>query len=169
MSLVAGFSFQCEKKEEDNSDLLALAAVGSLFSSAGDCNVSAPPRSSINTWSSSITANGTATVSKIGSVPVVGHQTAALKITAKNGTNVAISGNTFVIVYQTSACPLASSTRTGFTTTSLSDTTAEFTNSYTVSGSGSINFTVANDYYIFLYAIPSRGQAASVTYTVTGL
>ncbi|TGL45205.1 hypothetical protein EHQ49_01620 [Leptospira perdikensis] len=167
LSLIAGLSFQCEKKEEeDNTALLALAA---LTTSSGDCTVTAPPRASINTWQSIVTANGTATISKIGSVPVVGHQTAALKLTAKNGTTVALSGNSFVIVYQSSTCPLTTSTRTGFTPTSLTDSNSEFTNSYTVSGSGTITFTAAADYHIFFYAIPSRGQAASVTYTVAGL
>jgi hypothetical protein len=167
LALVAGLSLQCEKKEEEDTTTLLLASA--LFSSQGDCTVSAPPRASINTFTTAVTANGTGTISKIGSVPVVGHQTAALKLTAKNTTQVALSGKSFVIVYQSSACPLATSTTTGFTPSNLT-ASAEFTNSYTLDGSnGSITFDGARDYYIFFYAIPSRGQAANITYTVTNL
>ncbi|TGK50298.1 hypothetical protein EHQ16_06645 [Leptospira kanakyensis] len=168
LGLVAGLFLQCEKKDDDKDKTLLLG-LAALTNSPGDCTVSAPPRASINTWSNPVTANGTATISKIGSVPIVGHQTAALKLTAKNGTAVALSGNAFVIVYQSSTCPLSNSTRSGFTPTSLTDSNSEFTNSYTVSGTGTITFTTAADYYIFFYAIPSRGQSASVTYVVTGL
>lgn len=168
LALVAGFSFQCEKKEE-NQDAVNLAALAAIFSSAGDCTVNAPPRASINTFTTSITANGSGTISQTGTVPVVAHKNAALKIAAKNNTAVAFSGGSaFLIVYQSSSCPLTTSTTTGFAPTSLT-ASSEFTNSFLLSNSGTITFNVAGDYYIFIYAIPSRGQTANLTYTVTNL
>ncbi|TGL65517.1 LIC20153 family lipoprotein [Leptospira jelokensis] len=168
LAILGAVTLQCEKKEE-NKDLENLLTLSIIASAQGDCTVNAPPRASINTFQNVVTANGAGTITKTGSVAIVGHQTAALKLTAKNGTNVALTGNSFVIVYQSSSCPLTTSTRTGFTPSSLTDSNSEFTNSYQLSGSGSIAFTTAGDYYIFFYAIPSRGQAAAVSYTVTGL
>ncbi|TGK49119.1 LIC20153 family lipoprotein [Leptospira bouyouniensis] len=168
LALIGGLTFQCEKKEDD-TDLQSLLAISLVASSQGDCTVNAPPRASINTFQNAVTANGSSSITKTGTVAVVGHQTAALKLTAKNGTRVAMTGNSFVIVYQSSSCPLTTSTRTGFTVTSLSDSNSEFTNSYTLASTGNIDFTTAGDYYIFFYAIPSRGQSASISYTVTGL
>lgn len=168
LAIVGALTLQCEKKEE-SKDLENLLTLSIIASAQGDCTVNAPPRASINTFQNLVTANGAGTITKTGSVAVVGHQTAALKLTAKNGTTVAMTGNAFVIVYQSSSCPLTTSTRDGFTPTSLSDSNTEFTNSYQLSSSGSIAFTTAGDYYIFFYAIPSRGQAAAISYTISNL
>ncbi|MCG6147223.1 hypothetical protein LFX15_02885 [Leptospira levettii] len=168
LALFGGLTFQCEKKE-DNQDTVTVAALAAIFSSAGDCTVNAPPRASINTFTTAITANGSGTISQTGTVPVVAHKNAALKLTAKNTTAVAFSGGSaFLIVYQSSSCPLTTSTTSGFTPTSLS-ASSEFTNSYLLSNSGTITFNTAGDYYIFIYAIPSRGQTANLSYTVTNL
>lgn len=168
LALIGGFTFQCEKKD-DNQDIVTAATLGALLYSPGDCTVNAPPRASINTFTTAVTvASPSGTITQTGTVPVVGHKNAALKLTAKNGTAVALSGgNAFLIVYQSSSCPLTTSTTTPFTTGIPSST--EFTNSYLLNSSGTITFTVPGDYYIFIYAIPSRTQTANLTYSVTGL
>ncbi|MCW7507294.1 hypothetical protein ND816_05570 [Leptospira levettii] len=168
LALLGGLTFQCEKKE-DNQDTVTVAALAAIFSSAGDCTVNAPPRQSINTFTTAITANGTATITQTGTVPIVAHKNAALKLTAKNNTAVSFSGGSAsILVYKSSSCPLSSPTTSGFTTTIASDNSG-FTDSFLLSGSGSITFTTAGDYYIFIYAQPSKGQTANLSYTVTNL
>ncbi|MDF3822096.1 hypothetical protein P3G55_19480 [Leptospira sp. 96542] len=169
ITLMAGLSFQCEKKEED--DNIELLALGALLSGSGGCTVTAPPRASITTSVTEVTANGTATISKIATVPFAGHQNAALKFTAKNGTDIEFQtgSNAFVIIYKSSACPLGSDNlvNSGFATGM--STSTEFTGSYLLANNQQITFSTAGDYYVFFYAIPSRGQSASITYTMSGL
>lgn len=174
LALIGGFTFQCEKKD-DNQDIVTAATLGALLYSPGDCTVNAPPRASINTFTTAISANGTGTISQTGTVPVVGHKNAALKLTAKNGTAVTLSGgNASVIVYQSSSCPLNTPVTTGFSINSglvLDTDPRGFKDSYILTSSGTITFTIpsAGDYYIFIYAQPSKGQIATLNYSVTGL
>lgn len=172
LSLVAGLSLQCEKKEDEKDDttLLVLAA---LTTSAGDCSVSASGKATINTWTTDITGTTGATLSKLGSVPIVGHTTAAMKLTTDaNGSAMTVNGSAFIIVYKTSACPLTTSNLATVTTdftTSATSSESEFPSSYKITNqTATITFNSTNTgYYVFIYAIPRNGQSAAVTYTFT--
>lgn len=172
LSLVAGLSLQCEKKEDDKDDttLLALAA---LTTSAGDCSVSASGKATINTWTTDITGTTGATLSKLGSVPIVGHTTAAMKLTSDASTTLTVNGSAFIIVYKATACPLTTdniaSTTTNYTITGATDSNSEFPSSYKITNqTATITFngtSGSGGYYVFIYAIPRNGQSAAVTYT----
>ncbi|XDD54184.1 hypothetical protein AB3N62_17215 [Leptospira sp. WS4.C2] len=169
LSLVAGLSLQCEKKEDDKDDttLLVLAA---LTTSAGDCSVSASGKATINTWTTDITGTTSGTISKLGSVPIVGHTTAAIKLTADGSTSLAVTGSAFIIVYKTSACPLATSNlavrTTDYSINGGADSASEFPDSWKItSQTATITLNGSAGYYVFLYAIPRNGQSAGVTYT----
>ncbi|MCW7488343.1 LIC20153 family lipoprotein [Leptospira meyeri] len=172
LSLIAGFTFQCEKKKEDDNTATLIALAG-LTSSAGDCSVSASGKATINTWTTDVTGTTAGTISKLGSVPIVGHTTAAIKLTSDAGTTLNVNGSAFIIVYKTSACPLTTSniaaTPANFSITGATDSNSEFPSSYKITNqTAAITFNGAQgagDYYVFIYAIPRNGQSAAVNYT----
>lgn len=169
LSLVAGLTFQCEKKEEDDS-VTTLAALAALTTSAGDCSVSTSGKATINTWTTDITGTTTGTISKLGSVPIVGHSTAAIKLTADGTTSLVVTGSTFIIVYKTSACPLSTANlavrTTDYSITGGADSSSEFPESWKITNqTATITLNGATGYHVFLYAIPRNGQSAGVTYT----
>ncbi|MBM9548156.1 hypothetical protein JWG40_14085 [Leptospira sp. 201903074] len=168
LSLVAGLTFQCEKKEEE--DMTPLLALAALTTSAGDCSVSTAGKSTINTWTTDVTGTTSGTISKLGSVPIVAHSTAAIKLTADGTTSLAVTGSAFIIVYKTSACPLATSNlavrTTDYSITGGADSASEFPESWKITNqTATITLNGSNGYYVFLYAIPRNGQSAGVTYT----
>ncbi|PJZ83725.1 LIC20153 family lipoprotein [Leptospira harrisiae] len=170
LSLVAGFSFQCEKKKEDDNTATLVALAG-LTTSAGDCSVSAVGKATINTWTTDVTGNTAGTISKLGSVPIVGHTTAAIKLTSDASTVLTVNGSAFIIVYKTTECPLNTSNiatiTTQYTITGGSDSSSEFPSSYKIANqTATLTFNgAAGGYYVFIYAQPSKGQSAAVNYT----
>ncbi|TGL74230.1 LIC20153 family lipoprotein [Leptospira levettii] len=172
LALIGGFTFQCEKKE-DNQDTVTIAALAALTTSAGDCSVSASGKATINTWTTDITGTTSGTISKLGSVPVVGHTTAAIKLTSDASTTLGVNGSAFIIVYKADACPLSTSnlasTPSNFSISGASDSSSEFPSSYKITNStATITFngtSGSGGYYVFIYAIPRNGQSAAVNYT----
>ncbi|EOQ96758.1 hypothetical protein LEP1GSC195_3360 [Leptospira wolbachii serovar Codice str. CDC] len=170
LSLVAGLSLQCEKKENNDKDVVTLVALGSLFSMAGDCSVAANGKS-LNTWTTT-SGVGTGTISKTSSVPVVGHPTAVLKYASTGAVNFSLTGNAEIIVYGSGSCPLDSTkvVKTGITYGGSLTADASFTDAYKLEGTGTIAITGPNNtagIYILIYALPSRGQSAQINYTIS--
>jgi hypothetical protein len=170
--LSLAFLASCKKEEKDDSTTTA-ALLLAATSSAGDCVVNTTGKGAINTYVTDLTVSGvakTGTISKVGTVPIVGHQTAVLKVTTTVATTIVLTGNAFAILYKSDACPLAASTalsyNSGFATTA-SDSSSEFTTSHKVVTSATTVITVPGTYYYFFYGIPSRGQAATLGYTVS--
>ncbi|TGL15197.1 LIC20153 family lipoprotein [Leptospira meyeri] len=172
LGLVAGLTFQCEKKEEE--DLTPILALSALTNSPGDCSVSASGKATINTWTTDVTATPTGTLSKLGSVPFAGHTTAAMKVTTDgNGSTMTVNGSAFIIVYKSSACPLTPSNVAAkpgdYTISGGTDSTSEFPDSYKIANqTANITFSATNTgFYVFIYAIPRNGQSAAVNYAFT--
>ncbi|EMY63001.1 LIC20153 family lipoprotein [Leptospira terpstrae] len=173
LGLIAGLTFQCEKKKEE--DLTPIIALAALTTSAGDCSVSASGKATINTWTTDVTGTTAGTISKLGSVPVVGHTTAAIKLTSDASTILTVNGSAFIIIYKASACPLTTSnvaaTPSNFSIATATDSNSEFPSSYKITNqTATITFNGAQgagDYYVFIYAIPRNGQSAAVNYTFT--
>ncbi len=172
MLSIALLSNGCQKEEkEDNTATLLLLAAAT--SSAGDCVVNTTGRGSINTFQTDLTASGaakTGTISKVGTVPIVGHQTSVLKLTISASTVITLTGNAFGIIYKTNACPLPANTalsyNSGFTTTAA-DSSSEFATSHKLVTTATTTISVPGTYFYFFYGIPSRGQTATVGYSIT--
>ncbi|TGM52636.1 hypothetical protein [Leptospira vanthielii] len=168
LSLVAGLSLQCEKKENNDKDLLTLVAVGSLFNMAGDCSVAAAGKS-LNTWTTTAGV-GTGTISKTSSVPVAGHPTAVLKYASTGAVKFTLTGKSEVIVYGSGSCPLdATKVIKTLTTGGNLAVDNSFENAYKLDGVGTIEITAPNNQsgvYILIYAIPRNGQSAEITYKI---
>ncbi|GBF51383.1 hypothetical protein LPTSP4_29190 [Leptospira ryugenii] len=159
-----------DKDDDDTTNLLVLLAAGT--SSAGDCVVNTSGRGSISTFVTDLTVSGaskTGTISRISTIPLIGHQSSAIKFTVTGPTTVTLAGNAFGILYKSDACPLAASSalsyNSGFTTTA-SDSSSEFATSHKFTSTITTTIVTTGTYYYFFYAIPSRGQNALVTYTV---
>ncbi|MCW7469093.1 LIC20153 family lipoprotein [Leptospira kanakyensis] len=171
LGLVAGLSLQCEKKE-DNKDETLLLGLAALTYSPGDCAVFAAGKASINTWVTDITGTTSGTLTKT-STTGFGHVSGALKLTSDASTTLTVTGTTFIIVYKTAACPLntdnVAATTTNYTITGATDSNGEFPSSYKITNqTATITFNGASgsgSYHVLMYAIPSRGQSANVTYT----
>ncbi|TGL63117.1 hypothetical protein EHQ58_01315 [Leptospira ognonensis] len=171
--LIALFAFSgCQKEEKDDSTTNT-ALLLALSSSGGDCVVNTSSKGAINTYVTDLTASGASksgTISKVGTVPVVAHQTSALKFTITASTIVTMTGNAFGILYKSDSCPLAAaaalSYNSGFTT-DAADSTSEFPTSHKIVTSARTVITVPGTYYYFFYAIPSRSQAATIGYTIS--
>lgn len=169
LSLIAGLSFQCEKKENNDKDLLTLVAVGSLFNMAGDCSVAAAGKS-LNTWTTT-SGVGSGTISKTSSVPVVGHPTAVLKYASTGAVTFTLNGKSEIIVYGSGSCPLDATKviKTGITTGGSLSVDNSFENAYKLDGTGTITLTTGantSGVYILIYAIPKNGQAAEISYSI---
>lgn len=171
LTLLIGILSNCEKKKEDNNDAALLVGLAAAFNMAGDCNIAAGSRS-LNTFTTEFTGTS-GTIAKTSSVPVVGHQTAALKLAGRTaGSSVKLSGGkAFLIVYNASACPIAADkaiTTTSTPSIAIANATSsneQFTSSYQIDNDqATITFNTAGDYYILIYAIPSRGQIATLNY-----
>ncbi|MCC6274807.1 MAG: hypothetical protein IT569_03035 [Leptospiraceae bacterium] len=165
-------AINCKNKKSDDSSILALVAISSGRS--GDCQVTTSGKTTFTfvTDLTSTSTSSTGTISSIGTIPVVIHENAALKIKVNSiGTAVKITGKAYGIVYESSSCPLttASSIGSSYTLTgNYSDSNSEFTSSHKIDGTSTLTFTKTGTFYYFFYAIPSKGQSAKVTYTVTG-
>jgi len=173
MLLIIGLSLTNCKKEEENDDATLALLLAAATTTSGDCVVNTTGRGSITTNTTDLTVSGvskTGTISKLGTVPIVGHQTAALKFTVTAATTITLTGNAFGILYKADACPLPASGaltyNSGFTTTAA-DSTSEFATSHKLVTSATTVIATAGTYYYFFYAIPSRGQAATVGYVVS--
>lgn len=164
--------FGCKKEEkDDNSTTIALLLAAT--SSAGDCVVNTTGKGAINTYVTDLTVSGvskTGTISKVGTVPIVAHQTAALKFTITATSTVVLTGNAFAILYKSDSCPLpaasALSYNSGFSTTAA-DSSSEFTTSHKVVSAATTTIAVPGTYYYFFYGIPSRQQAATLGYVIS--
>jgi hypothetical protein len=163
-----GFLSNCEKKKEDNNDAALLVGLAAAFNMAGDCNIAAGSRT-LNTFTTEFTGTS-GTIAKTSSVPVVGHQTAAIKLAGRTaGSSVKLSGGkSFLIVYNASTCPISAEkavTIPAITIANVTSSNEQFTNSYQIdTDQATITFPTAGDYYILIYAIPARGQIATLNY-----
>ncbi|TGN20277.1 LIC20153 family lipoprotein [Leptospira idonii] len=174
--LVTSLAFAGCKKEEKNDDTQnTLVLLAAALNNPGDCAVTAGTRTT-NTFTTDLTTASSAksgVITQVGTVPIVGHQTSVLKITAKVGTTVAVTGKAFGIVYKSENCPLTTAVAQTVTTFTYAgnatDSSSQFTNSHEINGTSTLTFAQAGTHYYFFYAIPSRGQAATVTYAVTNL
>ncbi|MCG6144013.1 hypothetical protein [Leptospira bandrabouensis] len=171
LSLIAGLSLQCEKKENNDKDLLTLVTIGSLFNMAGDCSIAANGKT-LNTWTTT-SGLGSGTITKTSSVPVVGHPTAVLKYAGTGVVKFTLTGKSEVIVYGSGSCPLDSTKviKTGITYSAgtLVDDNAAFPDAYKLDGTGTISITAPNNpsgVYILFYALPSKGQSAQISYSI---
>jgi hypothetical protein len=168
----SAFFWGCEPEKKDDSTTTA-ALLLAATSSGGDCVVNTTGKSPANTFVTDLTVSGTSktgTVSRIGSIPIVGHQTSVIKFTVSSTTTVTLTGNAFAILYKAENCPLAASSalayNTGFTT-NAADSNSEFPTSHKVVTSSSTVISTTGTYYYFFYAIPSRGQAATLRYVIS--
>lgn len=167
LALIGGFTFQCEQKKDDQTDLALLLGLAAITSSPGDCPVSTG-RANLNTWTNDITGTTTGTPAQLSRTGF-GHVTTSMKLTSDGSTSLQVNGSAFIIVYKASACPLNSSNQAVLTTDytiSGGTNSTEFTNSVQITNqTATITFNGSAGFYVFIYAIPSRGQSAAVTYT----
>ncbi|TGM23592.1 hypothetical protein EHQ82_05390 [Leptospira selangorensis] len=168
LALLGGFTFQCEKKKDDQTDMAVLLGLVALTSSAGDCPVSAG-RYNLNTWTNDITGTTSGTPAQLSRIGI-GHVTTSMKLTADGSTSLQVTGSSYILVYKSNSCPLGASnlaTRGGdYTISGGVDSNSEFPNSWKIANqTATITFTGSTGFYVFIYAIPDRSQSAAVTYT----
>lgn len=171
-SAILAFGCQPEDKNDDSTALLFAALAGA--GSGGDCTVATEGKSTVSTFTTVVpTLDQSGTISQVGTIPFVNHQHAVLKLEGTfNGDQLRLSGGeAFVIVYKTTDCPLDSTKIANFGSDytlggGLTDSNSDFPNSYTIDNgsTGTIVFGANGTYYVFIYAIPSRGQEATLSY-----
>lgn len=165
LALLGGFTFQCEQKKDDQTATLLLGAA--LFGSQGDCSVSATGKPNINTWNTSFTNTSFVTLSKTGSIPVIGHTTAVISYLSTGAKTIELAGKANIIVYGADGCPLAPSQviKSNISYTGDLSADATFADSYLLNGTGRVVITSSTTgVFILVYARPSTGQSANIQY-----